>query len=162
MPIRKRPATDFDNDPVHENRRKFQNDYNVKSFYESKYSAPKHVNERVCKEFGKDINSLIFDRESGFDHTRVFRTRNETIIVITSPYEGHINDLINQGKFNVSNSWTEIYPLYDLNARTFLKEFPIPKNMFKKKHLQLVREWIPKFVHKDLVDLVIKCIPNKN
>jgi hypothetical protein len=50
------------------------------------------------------------------DHTEVYITNDKRLIVITSPFK-HVNpsDFEDRG-------WTPIYPLYNRNAYTFMKE----------------------------------------
>lgn len=144
------------------NQERFEAEYGIiKS--NSYVSKPQYIETRIYDEFKKDKERRHFGymNENGFDHTTCYKTNHNTYIVITSPYKGSIWGLNQEGVLNVSNTWTEIEPLYNMNARTFMKEFPLMKNMLKMKHIKLIRELLSEVTHKDIINLIVKCIPAK-
>lgn len=83
-----------------EGRNSFIRDYGIKS----------------VKKQTQKIMEFIYSqkRDLPLDHTEIYATHNKKVIIVTSPYNGKDVSGFEE------NGWTEIYPLYSPNARTFI------------------------------------------
>jgi hypothetical protein len=101
-----------------ENRNRFIREYDIKNH---KQTGMKKLCEWLDNEKRTNLD---------LDHVEIYITNDKQLIVITSPYN-HVNpsDFEDRG-------WTPIYPLYNRNAYTFMKEFN-PKNIPRVPFLAL-------------------------
>jgi hypothetical protein len=84
-----------------ENRNKFITDYNIK-----------HYKSRPPQFIEKIINRNVYRY---LDHTEVYVNHDKEYILISSPYGGRDKE-----DEHLKDGWTEIYHLYNPDAKTFI------------------------------------------
>lgn len=94
-------------DEIIENRNQFISTYNIKNI-KSKSAVPQYINKHI------DRNTYPF-----LDHTEVYITKENNYLIISSPYSA-IEE-------HTKNGWTQIKPLYNTSATTFMKLVVISK-----------------------------------
>ncbi len=99
---------------IYENRNKFIKDYNINI-----KSKSHQFNTSHALWSNKELRDYA-------DHTEYY-LENDTknIIIITSPYRP------DSWNYFESIGWTEIYPLYNSSAKTFIKIFK-PRNIYEQ------------------------------
>lgn len=91
------------NDDIIRNRDNFINDYGIKS-YENKWA--KYLQDIIC------LRGIV-------DHVEVYNTlEGDDYVVISSPYG------LEKPMKHIEYGWEEIYKLYTIDARTFMKKIP--------------------------------------
>lgn len=56
------------------------------------------------------------------DHLELYKTEDNKILIVQSPYEGQLRNLTKTEE-KILESFKEIYPIYHLTARTYIKEY---------------------------------------
>ncbi len=56
------------------------------------------------------------------DHLELYKTEDNKILIVQSPYEGQLRNLTKIEE-KILESFKEIYPLYHLTAKTYIKEY---------------------------------------
>ena len=87
-----------------DNRNKFPNDFDIKC-YMSKCKRPQYILEEIEPRY--------------IDHPEVYINKDGDYVIISSPYSPQ------DSEYHLANGWTEIYPMYNTSARTFMKKVPL-------------------------------------
>jgi len=87
-----------------DNRNKFPNDFDIKC-YMSNYKRPQYILKEIKPRY--------------IDHPEVYINKDRDYVIISSPYSPKCSE------YHLANGWTEIYPMYNSSARTFIKKIPM-------------------------------------
>lgn len=97
------PKYDDSYEKIIQNRDNFPRDFDIKC-YMSKCKRPQYVLKEIEPRY--------------IDHPEIYINKDGDYVIISSPYDPHEADN------HLANGWTEVYPMYNTSARTFMKKIP--------------------------------------